>query len=99
MKYKTADCLWTGLTEMALAPSICMLQILFTSQKIAFDYGHLLRIAWKSSTQKKSVVTEPAKTKGKETNKLDKMTAKVSSKGDKSTVKKYTNMDSKELKK
>ena len=44
-------------------------------------------------------MTEPAKTKRKETNKLDMTTAKVSSKGDKSTVIKHTNMDSKELKK
>ena len=87
------------LMEMAVAQLIYMLQTWFIYQKIAIDNSHLLRIAWKSSTQKKSVVTEPAKTKSKETNKLDKTTAKVSSKGDKSTVKKHTNMDNKELKK
>ena len=87
------------LTEMAIAQLICMLQTWFISQKIAIDCGHLLRIAWKSSTHKKSVVTEPAKTKSKKTNKLDKTTAKVSSKGDKSIVKKHTNKDSKELEK
>ena len=50
MKYKTADCLWTGLTEMALAPSICMLQTLFTSQKIVYDIGNPIiwvrSVAW-----------------------------------------------------
>ena len=76
-----------------------MLQSWFISQKIATKCGNLLRIAQKSSTQKKSVVTEPAKTKSKETNKLDKTIAKVSSKGDKSALKKHTNIDSKELKK
>ena len=74
------------LMEMAVAQLICMLRTWFISKNIAIDSGHLLRIAQKSSTQKKSVVTEPAKTKSKETNKLDKTTAKVSSKGDKSTV-------------
>ena len=44
-------------------------------------------------------MTEPAKTKSKETNKWDKPTAKVSSNRYKSTVKKHTNMDNKELKK
>ena len=76
------------LMEMAVAQLICMLQTWFISQKIAIDCGHLLRIARKSSTLKKSVVTESAKTKSKENNKLDMTTAKVSSKGDKSTVKK-----------
>ena len=65
-----------------------MLHTWFISQKIAIDCGHLLSIARQSSTQKKCVVTEPAKTTSKETNKLDMTTAKVSSKGDKSTVKK-----------
>ena len=75
------------LMEMAVAQVICMLQTWFISQKIAIDCGHLLRIAQKSPTQKKSVVTEPAKTKSKETNKLDKTTVEMSYKGDKSTVK------------
>ena len=75
------------LMEMAVGQLICMLQTQFISYKIAIDCDYLLRIAQKSPTQKKSVVTEPAKTKSKETNKLDKMTAKVSYKGDKSTVK------------
>ena len=44
-------------------------------------------------------MTQPAKTKNNETNKLDKTTTKVSSKGDESTVKNHINMDSKELKK
>ena len=64
-----------------------ILKTWFISQKTAIDCGNLLRIAQKSSTQMKSIVTEPAKTKSKETNKLDKTTAKVSSKGDKSRVK------------
>ena len=79
------------LMEIAVAQLICMLQTWFISQKIFIDCLHLLRIAGKSSTLKKSVVTESAKTKSKENNKLD-ITAKVSSKGDKSTVKKHTNM-------
>ena len=88
-----------SLMEMAVTQLIYMLLTWFISQKLAINCGHLLRIAQKSSTHQKSVVTEPAKTKSKETNKLDKTIAKVSYKGDKSTVKKHTNMDSKELKK
>ena len=84
------------LMEMVAAQLICMLQTWFIYQKIAIESDYLLRIAQKSSTQKKSVVTEPAKTKSKETNKFDKKTDKVSSKRDKSTVIKHTNMDSKE---
>ena len=70
------------LLEMAAGQLICMLWTWFISQNIAIDCGHLLRTSWKSSNQKKSVVTEPAKRKSKETNKLDKTTAKVSSNGD-----------------
>ena len=51
------------LMKMAVAQLICMLWTWFISQKIAIDCGHLLRIVQKSSPQKKSVVTEPAKTK------------------------------------
>ena len=63
------------LMEMAIAQLICLLRTWFISQKIAIDCGNLFRIAQKSSTQKKSVVTEPAKTKSKETNKLDKVSS------------------------
>ena len=44
-------------------------------------------------------MTEPANTISKETNKLDNTTVKVSSMGDKSTMKKQTNMESKGLRK
>ena len=53
----------------------------------------------KFETQKKSEVTKPAKTQNKVTKKLDMTTAKVLLRGDKSKVKKHTNVESQELKK
>ena len=69
------------------------------AQKASAGKKSIVNRKAKFETQKKSEVTKPAKTQNKVTKKLDMTTAKVLLRGDKSKVKKHTNVESQELKK